>query len=190
MALNYRERFPAYNFPHPESSDKGLDASHYEQGMFVEGELTYEGRKRTIKCLGHRDHTWGFRDETRLAGWNWAAIQCENSTWNLTQVRRLGSQNSEVGFVSFKEKNIGVSKMEVIEVEHNQNNEPQKSKYRVVLEDEQVFHVTATRFMPMPLADPRVPNIIAHENFSHFVIEETGETGVGVDEHMMISVTT
>ena len=61
--LNYSDRFDVYDFPYEDDgSDKALDARHYEQGMYVEGEITVNGESRAVKCLGHRDHTWGFRE--------------------------------------------------------------------------------------------------------------------------------
>lgn len=186
--LNYSDRFDVYDFQHGQGdgSDANLDVRHYEQGMFVEGEITLGGETRAIKCLGHRDHTWGFRDESGLGGWNWAAIQCENSTYNLTYVARQNTEDTVTGFVSYGDRSHAVIGMKVLAKEHNDAGEPVKAKYRVTLDNDEVLHVTAEHFMRLHL--PYGDGYIVHENFSEFLIEETGETGVGIDEHMIPTI--
>ncbi|SDU04261.1 hypothetical protein SAMN05216296_1440 [Pseudomonas pohangensis] len=193
MTLNYRKRFEAFDYPDAHSpaeglpeADKAMDVKHYEQGMTVEGTIDFNGKRYEINCLGHRDHTWGFRDESGLRGWNWVAMQGENSSINLTQVRRRDWANTEMGFISYTDKALAVTAVEVADIRYNELQEPVVTRYAVTLEDDSRLHITATRFTRMFLDDPKRNGVIFHENFSEFVIEETGEKGVGVDEHMLL----
>ncbi len=187
MVLNYTRRFDVYDFNShvADRADKGFQAAHYEQGMFVAGEITVNGHTKTISCLGHRDHTWGYRDETGLGGWHWIAVQCENSTWNITRIKRLNSPDSQTGFVSYRDRAEAITSVDVLNIEYNAHNEPVNCRYRVTLDSGERFHVSARRFTRMHLNSKKL-NVIHHENFSEFLIEETGETGIGVDEHMVV----
>lgn len=190
IRLDYRKRFAPFDFhefDEGDEGDRGLSVAHYEQGMHVEGEIQFAGRTHSIQCLGHRDHTWGFRDETGLGGWNWIAIQCENSTWNFSRVRRLEEDDTMAGFISTKDGAEAINRVEVSSIDANDDGEPIVVKYAVTVEGGKTYHVTATRFTRMFLPSrPGLP-VVHHENFSEFVIEETGETGVGIDEHMVVS---
>lgn len=191
MNMIYTKRFNTYLYDDERFTethgDKALDVVHYEQGMFVNGDISINGSKLDIRCFGHRDHTWGFRDEQNLGGWNWIAIQCNSSTWNFYQLRRSnGAPNSVAGFISYEDRNETIIDVEIIDIESNDNNEPVICNYRVTLQNGDVFNVSAKRFIRMPIPFGGGVPVIHHENFSNFLIKETGEIGVGIDEHMIV----
>jgi hypothetical protein len=192
MNLIYEKRFDQYLYSNEgftdNHGDKALDVVHYEQGMSVNGDISIGSTITKISCLGHRDHTWGFRDEQNLGGWNWIAIQCDNSTWNFYQLRRNnGSPNSVAGFISYKDRNETIIDVQVIDIQNNVDGEPVFCDYRVKLESGTVFNISAERFIRMPIPFGGGVPVIHHENFSNFLIKETGEKGVGIDEHMIVS---
>lgn len=183
IELNYSKRFPAYLYPEKENTDQALSVLHYEQGMHVLGKITYKGETRSIACFGHRDHTWGYRDESGLAGWHWIAIQSETSTWNFSLISRQDGRFSHGGFVCKHDKARAITDVQVLKLEHNTEGEPMKSLYRVTTEEGDVFHVRAKRYRYIPV--PLHSSAFVHENISEFTIEETGEKGIGIDEHMI-----
>lgn len=188
LSLRYTKRFETYLFEHVDTADladKSLQAEHYEQAMEVEGVLNIQGVEKTINTLGHRDHTWGFRDESGLKGWNWCAAQFPNSSWAFSRVR--GKEGVYIGgYVSSAEENIRIAGVEILDVESDENSDPVVTRMKVLLANDKVYHLTATRFQVMPLGERVAGSVFFHENFSHYKIEETGDEGVGVDEHMVI----
>ncbi len=190
IAFEYTDRFREYLYEHESytesQGDKALDVTHYEQGMHVNGQIKFDGKVRNISCLGHRDHTWGFRDEQGLRGWNWIAVQTESFTMNFSKVRRKGLPDSEDGFISYADRAEAVKAVEIIDIEKNEDDDPIVCKYRVTLKSGTQLNIIATRFLRMFLPGKKGVPVVHHENFSEFLIEETGETGVGIDEHMVI----
>lgn len=192
MNMVYTKRFKEYLYSDDRFTenhgDSALDVMHYEQGMYVNGDISIGDLKTKITCLGHRDHTWGFRDEENLGGWNWIAIQCDHSTWNFYQLRRSnGAPNSVAGFISYKDRNETIIDVEITDIQKNDENEPTSCRYRVKLDNGNIFNISSERFVRMPIPFDGGAPVIHHENFSNFLIEETSESGVGIDEHMMVN---
>ena len=183
ITLNYDKRFPEYLYPEKENVDQAMSVVHYEEGMRVSGEIDYKGKVRTIDCLGHRDHTWGFRNESGLIGWNWIAIQSDKSTWNFTLVARQDGSFSTAGFVCNADKATAITAVEVLSIETNANGEPVNARYKATTQEGDVFHISAKRYRYMPI--PVNKTAFVHENISAFEVEETGEKGMGIDEHMV-----
>ncbi len=191
MDLRFTKRFEAFNY-HDASEgqsetedDKALSVEHYEQGMVVAGTVAINGKTVSIDCLGQRDHTWGFRDERNLLGWNWVAVQAEASTLSFSKVRRKDDTSLVAGYISTPAGNQAVTAVDVVDISRNTENEPLDVHYRVTLADDSVLNIKASRATKMLLGNPG-SRVIHHENFSKFMIEETGEAGLGVDEHMEI----
>lgn len=191
VILNFTDRFEVFNFDETVSNeeDKGFDMAHYEQGMRVEGEVIVGGKPRTINCYGHRDHSWGFRDESGLGGWHWIAIQGEKSAWNITRVKRIGKPDDQTGFVSEANDSHLIVAVEVMDIQYNDKEEPVVCKYKVQLDNGETKNITASRFARLNVGenDPDA-KVVFYENMSEIVIEETGEKGVGVDEHMVVPI--
>ena len=187
VELQFAKRFEVFNFGDSVASaeDKGFDVAHYEQGMSVKGTVTLGGSPRAIDCFGHRDHTWGFRQESGLAGWHWIAIHGDRSAWNITRVKRIDTADDQAGFCSDSGTARSVSSVEVLSIEYDERDEPTVCRYRVGFNNGETRTVTATRFARLNLGRSD-EGVVFHENFSDFLIEETGETGVGVDEHMVV----
>jgi hypothetical protein len=187
LNLDYRSRFTAYQYPQDSADlqDKGMAIEHYEQGMTVEGLLVVDGEQVAINCLAHRDHSWGFRNETAIDGWNWIAVQFPNSTLNFTQIRRHQLPNIEQGFISTASGNRRIIDVDVISVEQDEEGRPAKAVYKVSRDDDEVMTFEAVMFDRVVLPVNRDGTTVYFENFSHFTHVESGEKGVGIDEHMV-----
>jgi hypothetical protein len=165
-----------------------LRLKRYEQGMRVTGRCMIKdsGRELAIDCLGHRDHSWGRREESRIDGWNWAAVQLEHKTINLTRSFSGDAYNVN-GFVSDASGNVGVVEVdfETLELEAD-GRTPITTRYTFRDENGHQWHLRSRRFSDLfePLRELRAAQkTIIYENFAEYVLEETGETGWGIDEY-------
>ncbi len=185
--LIFSKRFDVFNFDEAVSNegDRGFDVEHYEQGMNVMGTIIVDGKVKQVSCLGHRDHTWGYRDESGLAGWHWVAVLGQESSWNITRVKRVNHKDDQTGFISDAEGSYLITGVEVLGIERNSEGEPIITRYKVTLENGDVRHVTASRFARLEVGGAEA-KVEFYENFCEFIVEETGETAVGVDEHMVV----
>lgn len=191
MGLRFTKRFDVFNYhdgneEYSEAEeDKALSVEHYEQGMIVSGDIVFKGKRSTIHCLGQRDHTWGFRDERGLQGWNWVAVQADNCTLSFSKVRRKDGTSLVAGYISTPSGNQAVTDIDVVSIDRNEDEEPLEVHYRVTIKDDSVLNIRASRATRMLLGNPG-SKVIHHENFSTFIIEEMNQSGLGVDEHMEI----
>ncbi|RJP16110.1 MAG: hypothetical protein C4520_19030 [Candidatus Abyssobacteria bacterium SURF_5] len=190
LDLMYSARFDVFNYAtkkrkQPGGDKKSLAINHYEQALTAEGHLEKDGVSRPISCFGHRDHSWGFRNESNIAGWNWVAAQFPERTINISQVRVAGRRDMNRGFISEKQGNTGIRSVKVISTERNEQKAPQSSVYEAVDEKARVWTLTSRRFsgLFLPLRE-KGTDLAVHENFSDFSLSETGETGVGIDEYL------
>lgn len=193
LDLDYRARFSPFAYggrriaanrqaiPH-------LRLKRYEQGMAVTGTCTVKdgGASTAIDCLGHRDHSWGRREESKIDGWNWAAVQLPEKTINLTKSFSDGAFNVN-GFVSTAAGNKGVVEVdfETLEMEAD-GRTPLATRYTFRDEDGHQWHLRSRRFSDLfePLRGLRAAQkTIIYENFADYVLEETGEKGWGIDEY-------
>lgn len=169
IAFDYTDQFREFLYEHEsntgEQDDKAMDVIHYEQGMHVNGQIKFNGKVRNISCLGHRDHTWGFRNEEGLKGWNWIAVQGENFTLNFSKVRRNGHPDSEAGFISYADRDEAVTAVEVIDIAKNADDEPIVRKYRVTLKSGTQLTIVGTRFLRMFLPPKKGLSYAHNENF-------------------------
>jgi len=143
-------------------------------------------RKFAIDCLGHRDHSWGKREESRIDGWNWAAVQLEHKTINLTR-SFSGDAFNVNGFVSTADGNTGVVEVdfETLETEAD-GRTPVATRYTFRDENGAQWHLRSRRFSDLfePLRAMREKQkTIIFENFADYELEETGERGWGIDEY-------
>ena len=191
LDLNYTRRFDVYQYPdHTPSeseakTDVNLDIEHYEQGLHLNGNIEFNGKVFELTSLAHRDHSWGYRDESGIVGWNWTAIQFESATLNFTQTvsHKLGIMGN--GFISTIEGNKAIVKVEVNEVINDAKGEPEIAKYTITDEDGAKTDFTARRFTSVVIPMNKEKTTMCFENFSEFTNESTGEIGLGIDEHML-----
>ncbi len=190
VELDYRARFDVFDYgangnTSLEGDKNSMSIQHYEQALFVSGTLTKDGASRPIECLGHRDHSWGYRDETNVAGWNWIAVQFPDRTINVSQVRVEGMEPMSRGFVSEASGNVGIRQVKIVPGERNQEGIPLSSTFEAVDESGRPWTLTSSRFsgLVLPLSE-KGKNVVVYENFSDYTIAETGEQGVGIDEYL------
>jgi len=188
--LKYLARFDVFDYAaKDEKSLKGdkssLSINHYEQALSVSGTLTKDGVSRPISCFGHRDHSWGYRDETNIAGWNWIAVQFPDKTLNLSQVRIGGMKAMSRGFVSERDGNTGIRQVKIVSTERNEDGIPVSSTFEAVDESGRAWTLTSRRFsgLVLPLSE-KGKDVVVYENFSDYTIAGTGEQGVGIDEYL------
>jgi hypothetical protein len=193
LDLDYRARYQPFHYggrriaanrqaiPH-------LRLKRYEQGMRVSGTCTLRdsGRVLAIDCLGHRDHSWGRREESRIDGWNWAAVQLPERTINLTR-SFSGDLFNVNGFVSSRDGNVGVVEVdfETLETEPD-GRTPVATRYTFRDEHGRQWHLRSRRFCDLfePLRGLRAAQkTVIFENFADYELEETGEKGWGIDEY-------
>ena len=193
LDLDYRARFEPFSY-----SGRGIAANRqsiphlrlkrYEQGMAVQGTCTLKdsGRVLPIECLGHRDHSWGRREESRIDGWNWAAVQLPERTINLTR-SFSGDAFNVNGFVSGPGGNVGVVEVDFETLEWEADGRtPLATRYTFRDADGKQWHLRARRFSDLfeSLRAMRASQkTLIYENFSDYELEETGETGWGIDEY-------
>ncbi len=193
LEIDFRARFAPFDYsgrriaanrqllPH-------LRLKRYEQGMRVSGTCTLEpeGRVIAIDCLGHRDHSWGRREEGKIDGWNWAAVQLPDKTINLTR-SFSGDAFNVNGFVSGAAGNTGVVEVdfETLETEAD-GRTPLATRYTFRDENGEQWHLRSRRFSDLfesLRALRAAQKTIIFENFSDYELEETGERGWGIDEY-------
>jgi len=190
LDLTYRARFEVFDYATKKRTElkgdrKSLAINHYEQALTAEGTLLKDGASRPIACFGHRDHSWGYRNEPKISGWNWIAIQFPERTINISQVRIAGIADMNRGFVSEKEGNTGIRNLKIISTTRDESGLPFSSTYQTSDESGRTWTLTSRKFsgLFLPLRE-KGSNVVVHENFAEFSLVETGETGVGIDEYL------
>jgi len=186
--LDYQARFPVFDYapagPVKKGGQKALAVNHYEQAMKVKGQISIKGETRKISCLGHRDHSWGYRNESKVTSWNWVAVQFPDRTINLSRVV-IGKAFMGSGFVSTKDGN---SRMVRVSVEDTrfENDSPVSSVFTGVDEAGRVCKLKSEKFsgLYLPMKE-KGEGVVIHENFSRFQDIESGETGTGIDEYLI-----
>ena len=187
--LIYDARFDVFDYAneHQVGEDGSLPdfaIEHYEQALTVSGTLTKSGATRAISCLGHRDHSWGFRDESLIAGWNWVAVQFPDKTFNFSEVRLDGGGSPlRRGFVSEAAGNTGIRDVRVVSTERGADGVPTSSTFEAVDEKGRAWTFVSQRFsgLVLPLSGRGRP-VVIYENFADYTLVQTGERGVGIDE--------
>jgi len=188
--LTYDARFPVFDYgtrhdEAPGGGGTGFAISHYEQAMTVRGTLTTNGATRPIACLGHRDHSWGYRDESVIAGWNWVAIQFDDKTLNFSEVRLDGAPPMRRGFVSDASGNTGIREVQIVSTERAADGVPISSTFEVVDERGRAWTFGSQRFsgLILPITGKGHP-VVIYENFADYTLQQTGQHGVGIDEYL------
>lgn len=181
--------FPVFNYGKGRESEenRALSVEHYRQALVARGTLTQGGRTRPIACVCDRDHTWGYRDEGMLTGWNWVGVYFPNRTVNLNRIL-MGEHAIGAGYVSRKEGNFRVTRVEV-EGTRFADDAPVSAIYTGYDQEGRVLarvrsEMFSTLRMPMPLTDAK-KIMMFHENFAEFTDLETGEKADGVDEYCL-----
>jgi hypothetical protein len=74
---------------------------HYEQSCRVTGNLELAGRAVKVDGVGHRDHSWGFRDWGGIREWHWVTgfLGGAQRSFNLFHVTQADGTVTVNGFV-------------------------------------------------------------------------------------------
>jgi hypothetical protein len=188
--LTYLGRFDVFDYAGKgdetlKGDKNSISINHYEQALTVDGTLTKDGVSRPISCFGHRDHSWGYRDETNIAGWNWIAVQFPDKTINVSQVRVAGMKPMSRGFVSEAGGNTGIREVKIASTERGEDGVPLSSTFEAVDERGRAWTLTSRRFsgLVLPLSE-KGKDVVVYENFSDYSLAQTGEQGLGIDEYL------
>ena len=186
VELEYEARFPIFDYALARRPGKSgpLALEHYEQALTVKGKITTAGKTRELRCLGHRDHSWGYRNESKVTGWNWVAIQFPDKTVNLYRAV-IGPAFIGSGFVSRAAGNLRIVRLTVEDTRFEQG-APVASVYAGVDEKGGSWRFESSRFstLYLPLSE-KAQGVVIHENFAEFTDLATGEKGVGIDEYLI-----
>ncbi|MHA1785233.1 MAG: DUF7064 domain-containing protein [Candidatus Helarchaeota archaeon] len=197
-------RFPVFNYMDGEDPIELLEKFgvemldvaaqfHYEQGMKITGEVILKkkdetGKKiqevRKINCLGHRDHSWGTRDWVNIDKWNWISAQFDDRTINIARVE-VFNKIIHSGFVSTKEKNVLVKKVDV-DTTFGYKNDPKcpaSSKFTIETSEE-TFELVSKTQKSLDLKRPSENGLT--QIYEQIVKFEMGDKiGTGISEYMM-----
>ncbi|MEW6441130.1 MAG: hypothetical protein AB1640_09385 [bacterium] len=183
-------RFEVFDYAAPgektlEGDKKAISIRHYEQALTVSGTLTKGGVSRPIACFGHRDHSWGYRDESNIAGWNWIAVQFPDRTINVSRVCVPGMSPMSRGFVSERGGNTGIRQVRIVSTERGEDGVPVSSTFEAVDEKGRPWTLTSRRFsgLVLPLSE-KGRQVVVYENFADYALAQTGEQGLGIDEYL------
>jgi hypothetical protein len=186
VKIDYDALFPAFDYGKRDESDgnKALSIDHYRQALVARGTLTKDGATRPIECVCDRDHTWGYRDEGMLTGWNWVGAYFPARTVNFNRIL-VGEHAFAAGYVSTAEGNTQVSRLEVEDTQFV-NEAPVSAVYTGYDREGRILARLKTDMFSrlcLPMQDKE--NMLIYENFVEFTDLETGERGHGVDEYLL-----
>jgi hypothetical protein len=186
VKIDYDALFPAFDYGKRDEGDsnKALSVHHYRQALVARGTLAKDGETRAIECVCDRDHTWGYRDEGMLTGWNWVGAYFPARTVNLHRIL-IGEHAFAAGYVSTAEGNTRVVRLEV-EGTRFVNQAPVSAIYTGYdKEGRTLARLKTDMFSCLFLPMPDKENMHIYENFVEFTDLETGEKGHGVDEYLL-----
>lgn len=193
-------RFGCYDYAHhrkdktPTGKDKSMNVRHFEQALTGQIAFTKGGETRTFEGLGFRDHTWGYRNDAELDGWRYCWAHFPDRLIQAGEIRQK-ERNMVVGYIQTAETVVRIKSMETVEIKTNEAGDPIGATYRLTDKEGNVHTLTSSMFnttnLPWPdresckRSDGGYMEIF--ENYSDFTLAETGETGVGSDEHYCIA---
>jgi hypothetical protein len=188
VELDYTARFPIFDYAMAarpgRNKDRATTLEHYEQALVCRGRIEKDGRSREIDCLGHRDHSWGYRNESKIGGWNWVAIQFPERTVNLYRAV-IGKAFIGSGFISSASGNARITRMNIDRTDFD-GKEPLSSTFTAHDEAGAVHHFRSSRFshLFLPMTE-KGGGVYVYENFSDFTDLDSGAAGVGIDEYLI-----
>lgn len=185
LDLNYKAVFPVHFYESmKQSSDQPLSVEHYRQATLATGTITKGDNTRNIECLCDRDHTWGYRDEGKLTGWNWAGVYFPKRTINFHRIL-LGKAFYSTGFISTPEGNTTLAKVDVENTKFKKD-APVSSVFTGYDKSGKVIaKIKSEVFFPLRLPMTDKEGVTIFENFAEFTDLETGEKCSGVDEYLI-----
>jgi len=186
--LDCEARFEVFDYamagPARPGKEKSFVLNHYEQALFVRGRIEKDGRSRPIECLGHRDHSWGYRNESKVSKWNWAAVQMADRTVNVSRVM-IGDAFMASGFVSARGGNTRIVDVRIEKTEF-ENDVPVSSLFTAQDQGGRIWRLKSERFSGLYLPmEGKGGGVVVHENFAEFTDLDTGEKGIGIDEYLI-----
>ncbi len=176
--------FPAFRYASPKGGQKALSVEHYRQALTARGTITRDGKTRNIECVCDRDHTWGYRNEGALTGWNWIGAYFPDKTVNFNRIL-IQEHAFAAGYVSTANANIPVARLEVQDTRF-EDDAPVSAVYTGLDRDGNVLaRIKTEMFFPLRLPMVDKENMTIFENFVEITDLETGEKAAGIDEYLI-----
>ncbi len=196
LEVDFSARFPVCNYLTNENPLDALEKygveildlaaqQHYEQSMYAKGKVILKkaGESKEIDCLGHRDHSWGTRDWVGIDRWNWISAQFEDEAINIANVEFLGKKLQN-GFISTKDGNIAVKKIEVTTKTKEDGKTPVSSTFEIVDAHGKIRKVTSNTIFSLHMPLPATNGLT--EIFEQVVtFEYEGKEGDGISEYLI-----
>jgi hypothetical protein len=188
VELDFEARFDVFDYamarPSRPGKEKPFVLNHYEQALFARGRIRKDGRSRPIECFGHRDHSWGYRNESKISKWNWAAIQMQDRTVNLSKVV-IQEAFLASGFVSNRTGNTRIVGVTIDQTDF-ENDVPVSSVFTAEDQAGKTWRFRSEKFSGLYLPmEGRPGGVVVHENFAEYTDLDTGEKGIGIDEYLI-----
>ena len=156
LDINFEGRFPVFNSTESFNpfaflkknclnTEVAVAQIHYEQPMIVAGTLTFKRKGdineiRNIKAFGHRDHSWGIRDWSKIDSWNWVVIHFEDETINFYKAKGLGEIKQDGIIYSKNHDDLRIKNIEVFLKTRKCEKTPISTTF--ILTDENVNNIT------------------------------------------------
>ena len=186
LALKFNARFAVRDYEGREKdrNKEKVAVEHYEQGMMVSGFIEKSNESRILSCYGHRDHSWGYRDESNIKGWRWVAINFDSYNMSFVKVWITEDLSIDAGFITNNEMSTAIKKVDILSTKYDERGVPIGSEYALNDSEGRRFVLTSQRFSTTEIPMKEKKGGVVHENFSYFFNKGESTAGTGVDEYM------
>jgi hypothetical protein len=185
LDLIYEAHFEPFHFGVPKIAEenKALSVQHYRQSLIAKGTITVEGETREVESYCDRDHTWGYRNEGLLTGWNCCHAYFPDKTLIIFR-HLIGEFAFGSGYLSTAEGNTRVTRVEV-EDTNFVDGAPVSSIFKGYDRDGRLLGKLKSGKFSVLTLPMEGEGVVVYENFSEFEDLESGEIGIGVDEYLI-----
>ncbi|WXG41996.1 MAG: hypothetical protein WED07_14740 [Candidatus Freyarchaeum deiterrae] len=189
MDFKFNGRFPPFRFdPNKAYVKDVLEQEHYEQSCKVNGTIRFsDGTSLEVDCYGHRDHSWGLRDYSKITKWDWMQAQFDDYAMNIIRLT-IGKKTEISGFVSNKKGNIEIvdTKIETQYMEDQKT--PRTSTYLAIDENGRSKTIQSKKIYGIvypPCQSKEGIRTDIYENFSEFAVKGEKGKGYGISEYLL-----
>ena len=165
----------------------GKPLNHYQQGLALEGQIELDGVAHTVKALGFRTRTWGFRDDSMQFIEYFSLFACyEDMDISVMKFRWPdGRQLADGGVVA-----NGVS-VQATDIRIRRDRAGLPIRLQVDLADGRTLELTrehgaANFWCPIGLPERDGPTFCAHDEVVRWKRADSGSEGYGLTEQGII----
>jgi hypothetical protein len=189
MDFTFLGRFPVFRFNSQKSYVKDvLEQEHYEQSCKVNGVIRFpDGTVIKVDSYGHRDHSWGLRDYSKITKWDWMQAQFDDYAINVIRLT-IGKKTEISGFVSNSEGNVEVLDAK-IETKYEKDGKTPRASTYIAKDENGVSRTIISKKVYGIVYPPRQSKegirTDIYENFSEFQVRGEREKGYGISEYLV-----